>query len=161
VRLRGLKGLENCSRLEDKSTCQRGGRYEGKCGKIIREGLGYYVRLRTSRKCSRRRSITQKDPRGIRPERTEPRPMHFRYDIPVSPSIDFPTIPSETELEHWFLDLYYDFLIEPTPYLVSGLLLYLGFILLFFNYYFIIWRLLCFFFQFLPWDEGDDWDFMR
>jgi hypothetical protein len=46
-----------------------------------------------------------------------------------------------------------DFLVEPTPYLVTSATIYLGFVLLLSQYYAAIWRLSCFLLQFVPWDD--------
>ncbi|KAF8852272.1 hypothetical protein BDZ45DRAFT_749775 [Acephala macrosclerotiorum] len=133
------------------------------------KGLKIYVRMRTRRKRRRKCSNTLEEARELRlpTERlvvSFHQPTAFRHNSLISTSQEFPNIipniPSEEELETWFLDLWEDFLIEPTPYLVCGLLLYLGGILLLSNYHAAIWRLSCFLFRFLPWDYEDGWDYL-
>ncbi|PQE18125.1 hypothetical protein CJF31_00007964 [Rutstroemia sp. NJR-2017a BVV2] len=46
-------------------------------------------------------------------------------------------IPAASEMEIWILELWKDFLLEPTPYL----------------YYPTIWNIAYFFIQLIPWDE--------
>jgi hypothetical protein len=59
-----------------------------------------------------------------------------------------------SDLELWINELWHDFLIERTWYLVASTITYLGFILLFVQYYSAIWQLSYFFSRFVPWD-GD------
>jgi len=57
------------------------------------------------------------------------------------------------DFELWFSELWHDFLIEPTPYLVASAIAYLGFILLLSQYNAAIWRLSFFLLRFVPWDD--------
>jgi hypothetical protein len=50
-------------------------------------------------------------------------------------------------------ELWCDFLIEPTPYLVASAMLYLGGVLILAQYYEAVWWIACFFFRFIPWDD--------
>ncbi|KAL2075607.1 hypothetical protein VTL71DRAFT_550 [Oculimacula yallundae] len=81
-------------------------------------------------------------------------PSEFRHNE-ASPTFDeLPSITIEVpEFEPWILELWHDFLIEPTPYLVASAILYLGFVLLVSRYYSAVWQILCFFFRFVPWEE--------
>lgn len=58
------------------------------------------------------------------------------------------------DFEYWITELWHDFLIEPTPYLVASAITYLGFTLLFVQYYTVMWRFFCFCVQFVPWDDS-------
>lgn len=81
-------------------------------------------------------------------------PSQFRHHE-ISPTFDeLPSITLEVpDLEPWIDELWHDFLIEPTPYLVASAISYLGFVLLLSRYYSSIWQLLCFLLRFVPWDE--------
>lgn len=80
-------------------------------------------------------------------------PAHFRQNIPSPPAV-LPGLTLEIPaFELWVLELWNDFLIEPTPYLVASATIYLGFVLLLSQYYAAIWQLSCFLFQFVPWDD--------
>ena len=57
------------------------------------------------------------------------------------------------DFELWIDELWHDFLIEPTPYLVASAILYLGGVLLLARYYEAVWWLCCFFFHFIPYDD--------
>jgi hypothetical protein len=65
------------------------------------------------------------------------------------------TILETTDYEYWIAELWKDFLIEPTPYLVVSAMVYLGFILLLVKYHTIMWHFATFLLHFLPWDEDD------
>ena len=58
------------------------------------------------------------------------------------------------DFEYWISELWQDFLIEPTPYVVASAITYLGFILLLVQYYTVMWQLFRFFVHFIPWDES-------
>jgi hypothetical protein len=82
---------------------------------------------------------------------SEYHPTGFRYSAPTLTlqdlTLDVPNF------EPWLLELWHDFLIEPTPYLVASAILYLGFILLLAKYYGVVWWIVSFLLQFVPWDE--------
>jgi hypothetical protein len=127
--------------------------------KLMRRGSRRYVRLRTVGvrwRFRRRRSSIQSTPRTnagcFGPEY---HPTQFRYQPPPLRAQDqLPTLLLEVpDLELWINELWHDFLIEPTPYLVASAITYLGFILLFLQYYSAIWQLSYFFSEFVPWDD--------
>ena len=81
--------------------------------------------------------------------------MEFRYQRPSLPRLEYiPSLVLEIpDFEPWIDELWHDFLIEPTPYLVASAILYLGGVLLLAQYYQAVWLVCCFFFQFIPWDD--------
>ena len=162
ARCRGLRGSGDCLRHEAEQedriqnmTCVRticqGGR------RLVRKGMRRYVKARIAgvRFPSRRAKGLFSPPGGI--GISDYSPVYFRHTPP--PAIA--TRPSLTleipDFELWILELWNDFLIEPTPYLVASATIYLGFVLLVSQYYAAFWRFLCFIFQFVPWD--DDYEF--
>jgi hypothetical protein len=77
----------------------------------------------------------------------------FRYNSPLTPT-DLPSFALDVpDFELWITELWNDFLIEPTPYLVASATIYLGFVLLLAQYYAAIWQVSCFLLQFVPWDD--------
>jgi hypothetical protein len=85
--------------------------------------------------------------------------MTFRhYEVPTLTLIDLPTIIFEIpdfDFEPWLVELWNDFLIEPTPYLVIWATAYLGCILLLSQYYATILWVVGLWVGFIPWD--DEW----
>lgn len=82
------------------------------------------------------------------------RPSQFRHTTPTPSPAPLPNLILEIpDLERWMIELWHDFLIEPTPYLVASAICYLGGVLVLVQYYTMIWRLLCFFLQFVPLDD--------
>lgn len=88
-----------------------------------------------------------------------------QYSDPASPQPPDPLTsilalsitPSDFEL--FLTELWRDFLIEPTPYLVASALCYLGLILLLGRYYELVWRFCLFLaWVFVPLDD-DEWIF--
>ena len=84
------------------------------------------------------------------------RPIHFRYRADTPPDEQFESLMNYEILdyEYWFAQLWQDFLIEPTPYVVASAITYLGFILLLVQYYALMWQFICLLGQFVPWDEN-------
>ena len=132
--------------------------------KLLEKGIRKYVKLRISTTSRRRRTTRSRSPR----RRSSPifsnkpaayRPSHFRHTIPRHPPVSLPPtaiLPLEIpipDFEPWILSLWHDFLIEPTPYLVLGCMIYLGGVLLVAQYYALIWKVVLFLLRFVPWDE--------
>ena len=160
MRCRGLRGLGDCLRreveCEDQTrsssrvrTIRQGG------GMLVRTGMRGYVKTLTA-------GVRFPGRRGKRPSHTNSSeeadilnyyPANFRHCPPSTP----PTLPSLAleipDFELWLTELWNDFLIEPTPYLVASATIYLGFVLLLSQYYAVIWQISCFLFQFVPWDD--------
>lgn len=62
-------------------------------------------------------------------------------------------LPAASEMEIWLIDLWKDFLLEPTPYLVISATFYLGIFMMSLQYYQTIWNIAYIFIQLIPWDE--------
>lgn len=91
---------------------------------------------------------------GTTPVAAEYFPSQFRHNEILSTFDEPPSLTLEVpDFEPWINELWHDFLIEPTPYLVASAISYLGFVLLISQYYSTVWQLLCFLFRFVPWDE--------
>lgn len=90
------------------------------------------------------------------------RHLHRSHNLPHLPT---PTMNDllalslevQTDFEIWIQELWRDFLLEPTPYLVASAICYLGGLLVFVQYYWIVWWVLCFLGRFVPWDEDLSW----
>ena len=78
----------------------------------------------------------------------KPPPLITIQDLP---DFAFELLP---DFEQWIKELWADFLIEPTPYLVASAISYVGFLMLLTRYYAAIWHLSCFLLEFMPWDDG-------
>lgn len=82
---------------------------------------------------------------------------HFRYappPRPAPPNIQDLALALEVpDFSLWMNELWHDFLIEPTPYLVASAICYVGGILVLVQYSWAIWWLACFMFRLLPWDD--------
>lgn len=77
---------------------------------------------------------------------------NFRYTTP--PNIQDLTLALEVpNFGLWVNELWHDFLVEPTPYLVASAICYVGGVLVLVQYYWAIWWLACFVFRLLPWDD--------
>jgi hypothetical protein len=85
-------------------------------------------------------------------------PTRFRH---LPPPDHLPILPLQTpDFELWINELWHDFLIEPTPYLVASAITYLGFILLVGQYWEVMWRVLCFVCGlFVPWDDESGFEY--
>lgn len=148
-------------RLDDERVRRfKTGDFEGRpCGRVqmlVKSGVRRYVRIRTSGglwRFRRKRDIDL-DMADTHSDAGEYLPSQFRYNE-TSPTFDeLPNITMEVpSFEPWINELWHDFLIEPTPYLVASAISYLGFVLLVSRYYSAVWQLLCFLFRFVPWDE--------
>jgi len=159
-RLRGSRGLEDCLRRGDErvrrfETDTIAGRPCGHVQKLVKCGVRKYVKLRTSGgiwKFGQRKGDTDTD--STIPVAAEYLPSQYRHNE-ISPTFgELPSITLEVpDFEPWINELWHDFLIEPTPYLVTSAISYLGFVLLVSRYYSTVWQLLCFLFRFVPWDE--------
>ncbi len=129
------------------------------CGgkeKLIKSGIRRYVRMRTSDTMWKLRRRRKCDPvsDNAPSDTVEYHPTDIRYIDPSHTLSELPNIVLEApDFELWINELWHDFLIEPTPYLVVSAMSYLGFILLVLRYYGAFWWLICLFFQFVPWDE--------
>jgi hypothetical protein len=157
---RGSRGSGDCLRQEvecedrvQNMTCVRTIHQGG--GRLVRKGMRRYVKTRIA-------GVRFSGCRGKQPSHPNPSgelgiwnycPANFRHNPPSTP----PTLPSLaleiSDFEFWITELWNDFLVEPTPYLVASATIYLGFVLLLSQYYGAIWRLSCFLFQFVPWDD--------
>ena len=157
ARCKGLRGSGACWRREVEceqragniSTIRRSGR------RLVRKGMKIYVKCRIAG--ARFRGRRAKGPSySDAPEETglsNYYPSQFRHQPPSAPT-SLPTLALEIpDFELWITELWNDFLIEPTPYLVASAIIYFGFVLLLTQYYVAIWQLLCFLFQFVPWDD--------
>ena len=163
AQFKGSRGLEDCSRqeaeCEDRNqnmTCVRKVRRAG--SGLVKKGVRRYVKSRITsvRFPGRRRKRHPYPYPSEDPDISHYGPTNFRHNPPPTP----PTLPSLAleipEIELWLSELWDDFLIEPTPYLVASATIYVGFVLLLSQYYAAIWQLSCFLFQFVPWDD-DGW----
>lgn len=82
----------------------------------------------------------------------------FLHPVPTLTLIDLPTLILEIpgfDFEPWLLELWNDFLIEPTPYLVVSATSYLAFILLLTQYYDTVMWIIHLWVSFIPYD--DEW----
>jgi hypothetical protein len=85
--------------------------------------------------------------------------MHFRHTPPVPPPTlrDLALTPEMLpDVTIWVNELWNDFLLEPTPYIVASAIWYVGGVLLLVEYYWALWWLACFLFRLLPWDDELD-----
>ncbi len=133
-------------------------RSAGLKSRVARAGFRRYARLQTHglRHKSRRRQKPQVGNLSRTASLTAPASYflsQFRHDPPHR---NLSILPLELEIpdfELWITELWNDFLIEPTPYLVTSAIIYLGFILFVSRYYSLIWWGVCFFGNFVPWDD--------
>ena len=132
--------------------------------RLLEKGIKRYVKIRIATGRQHKTPSRQSSPRRNLPtpfpsKKGTYRPSHFRHTTPSNPStsasLSFnPILPLEIpDFEPWLLALWHDFLIEPTPYLVLGCMLYLGGVLLVAQYYALIWSFVRFLVRFVPWDE--------
>lgn len=155
VRCRGLRGLGGCLHLDDEGTRSKDDdmTIKGKGARLLRGGIRRYVKVRVIgiRPRRRRQRITTLPNTPLTIKSTY-QPSQFRHTPPTQPSL--PNLSLEIpDLERWMIELWHDFLIEPTPYLVATAICYLGGVLILVEYYAVIWRVLCFFLQFVPLDD--------
>lgn len=157
MRCRGLNGLRGCLRRDDDVILQNEqDRKEGK-ERLLKRGMRKYVRVRISGMNTRSRR--RPHPHNITaytdppPNNTNYQPSQFRH-INTPPSSPIPTPFLEIpDFELWATELWHDFLIEPTRYLVASAICYLGGLLVLVQYYQLIWKVLCFVAQFIPMDD--------
>jgi hypothetical protein len=130
---------------------------------VFRKGMKKYVRMRTRSVRFRKQTGTSMPhsrdftPNMLHREASAIAPS-IRYPVPTLTLIDLPTLILEIpdfDFEPWLLELWNDFLIEPTPYLVVSAMIYIGLLLLVSHYYDALWRVISLWFYFLPWD--DEW----
>jgi hypothetical protein len=156
VRCRGLRGLGGCWRRVDERMQEDEKPITGLRGggmRLIRKGIRRYVRARITGTNSRSRGASISNPQRTSTEPTN-HPTVFRYARALSRIEDVPSLVLEMpDFELWINELWHDFLIEPTPYLVASAILYLGSVLLLAQYYEAVWRLCSFFFHFIPYDD--------
>ncbi len=159
-RCRGLRGLGGCLRreveYEDRIPSSSHVRTIRQCGSLlVRTGMRKYVKIRSAGVRFRGRS-GKRPPHSNTSEEADISnyyPANFRHHLPPTPTTLPGLILEIPDFELWITELWNDFLIEPTPYLVASATIYLGFVLLLSQYYAAIWQLLCFMFQFIPWDD--------
>jgi len=163
ARCRGSRGLEDCLRLDDEcpeikrsadGTAVTKVRKRGV--KLIKRGIRKYVRVRITgvKPLKRRRNITPDSSLTATPSGSAYHPSQFRHTSPPPQLRDLPALTLEIpDFELWINELWHDFLIEPTPYLVASAICYLGGVLILVQYYALIWRVLYFFLHFVPLDD--------
>jgi hypothetical protein len=155
ARCGGLRGLGDCLCLNDERTRSKDDvtTIKGKGARLLRRGIRRYVKVRVTgfRPRRRRRRITTLPNTPLTISKSTYQPSQFRHtsptQLPTPLSLEIP------DLERWIIELWHDFLIEPTPYLVASAICYLGGVLVLVQYYAVIWRVLCFFLQFVPLDD--------
>lgn len=145
-------------------------------GQVLRWGLRGYVRARTSPrlrlpKCLSTTPIPQtknhldlasshhqkkgRNHKHVIHHKANHHSHTFRHQrLPVT---NF-TLPSLNEIElsdyeAWLMELYHDFLLEPTPYLVASAICYLGGVLVLVQYHAQLWWILGVLMQCVPWDD--------
>ncbi|KAF7881736.1 uncharacterized protein EAF02_006424 [Botrytis sinoallii] len=85
---------------------------------------------------------------------TEPRSQKSHPSRPRLRDVYRPVHLAEaSEMEIWLIDLWKDFLLEPTPYLVLSATLYLGLFIILLQYYPTILNIAYFLIQLIPWDD--------
>jgi len=127
-------------------------------GRLVVRGIRRYVRLRTGWRFRRRKAYSHSQTRNTdMGETSNYYPSRFRHPhIPPPDLLDhLPSLPLKTpDFELWINELWHDFLIEPTPYLVASTITYLGFILLVGQYWEVMWKVEWFLVKlFVPWDD--------
>jgi len=129
--------------------------------KLLKSGIRKYVRIRITGFNFKPRRIRPPSPDITTTSTTSSisyHPSQFHHtDTPPSQSLPQPLTNLEIpDFELWFSELWHDFLIEPTPYLVASAICYLGGVLVLVQYYVVIWRVCCFLMWFVPGvgDEG-------
>ncbi|TVY71339.1 hypothetical protein LSUE1_G004443 [Lachnellula suecica] len=151
---------EACSHLGDEGCHKKlASKLRTKGEGLFKGGMRRYVRLRTGWKFRKRTSYSETRNTG-RDEAYHYHPTRFRHLPPPDLLDHLPTLPIQApDFELWINELWNDFLIEPTPYLVASAITYLGFILLLGQYYEVAWRVVYFVLRlFMPWDEENIWD---
>ena len=131
-------------------------------GRLVVRGIRRYVRLRTGWRFRRRTAYLYSQTRNTDMEDVSNYyPSRFRHLPPPDLLDHLPTLPLQTpDFELWINELWHDFLIEPTPYLVASAITYLGFILLVGQYWEIMWKVVCFVFGlFVPWDDESGFEY--
>lgn len=87
-------------------------------------------------------SVTERRPQNDYPSRPRLRDVYRPVHLAAA---------SETEI--WLMELWKDFLLEPTPYLVLSATLYLGLFIIFLQYYPTVLNIAYFLIQLIPWDD--------
>lgn len=162
--MRGSRGSEDCWLQQDEHAEPSEGPnfLRVRRTRLVRRGINNYVRIRLRgvrwrfhRQRARRKPHSSSPKIGGGSETSTYHPTRFRYDPPRSSLAEtLPRLSLEVpDFELWMKELWDDFLIEPTPYLVASAITYLSFILLLTQYYTAIWQISCFFLQFVPWDD--------
>jgi hypothetical protein len=158
VRCRGLRGLRGCLRQDDELMPQDEQTVKERRERLVKRGMRKYVRVRTSGMNIRTRR--RPHPHNITTYPNTPttnniyHPSQFRnVNTPPSAAPIPPPLLEIPDFELWAMELWHDFLIEPTPYLVASAICYLGGLLVLVQYYQLIWRVLCFVAQFIPMDD--------
>jgi hypothetical protein len=155
VRYRELRGLGVFWRLDGEPELERELKLRnlrGRGKRLMRKGVTKYVRARITGTNSppRKASISNPERASIGSDS----PTSSRYTQPPTRLEDIPSLIIEIlDFELLMDELWHDFLIEPTPYLVASAILYLGIVLILAQYYEVVRRLFCFFFHFIPWDD--------
>jgi hypothetical protein len=159
ARCRGLRGLGDCLRPDDEHTQEKEDIKPRKLGRgpmLVKRGIRKYVRVRITgiQPRRRRRNITTHPNMRLENSDMNYHPSEFRHtSLPPTPH-ELPTLALEIpDFELWMNELWRDFLIEPTPYLVASAICYLGGVLILVQYYALIWRVLYFFLNFVPLDD--------
>ncbi|KAF7935660.1 hypothetical protein EAE99_002640 [Botrytis elliptica] len=143
----------------------------------MEKGLRSYVRMRQKVAVSSHAKSSQEEERFTSPETssaaimaqisrsqyhsqpakfppTEPRPQNSHPSRPRLRDVYRPVHLAEaSEMEIWLIDLWKDFLLEPTPYLVLSATLYLGLFIILLQYYPTILNIAYFLIQLIPWDD--------
>lgn len=156
MRLPELRGSGDFLRREDENHARLSTHKDSKDLLTCRSSR--YAKLRDLGLCLwKRRSLASSTDShlSVGAEASTYQPTNFRHRSTAEPSVDLEKIiPLELpELEVWVVELWDDFLLEPTPYLVLSAVFYLGFTLLLVRYHAFMWYAVCFLSRFIPWDE--------
>jgi hypothetical protein len=157
VRYRGLRELEGClllvdERIPPEDETKSGVKIRRMGERLLKRGIRRYVRVRITGIRSR---SSRRTPRIYTP-RTNSRHYHlshFRHTPTSSPAAAVPIALEIPDFELWVNELWHDFLIEPTPYLVASAICYLGGVLVLVKYYAFLWCIICFNVNFIPLDD--------
>ena len=159
---RGLRGLGDFLRRADEAPAPTKTKTNTKKfrRRRIRRGISKrYVRLRILAERVRSRDIISRVDLpslsvGISASNYHPVGFRYRSTTPLEDHFESLMNLEVLDFEYWITELWQDFLIEPTPYVVASAITYLGFILLLVQYYTVMWQFFCFFVNFVPWDEN-------
>lgn len=159
--MRGSRGSGDCLHPDDECFSEEqkelmNTECQGRGKRLIKVGMRKYVKLQNSRFMWKLRGRKEQDMHRTISilDPVEHTSTQFRYDNRTARHNEFiDEVLKVPDFELWIIELWHDFLIEPTPYLVASAISYLGFVLFMSRYYGIIWWLACFLFQFVPWEE--------